>query len=82
MAEIKAKVFFSTQAERRPQEKVETVAQTQAEINTKDLFKTLAKIVAVVKFEKPADKLAIREHKALGDRLPNILAEMQMHALG
>ena len=42
----------------------------------------MAKIVAVVKFKTPADKLAIAEHKALGDRLPNILAEMQMHPLG
>ena len=82
MPRLRQKCFFKHRLKKRPHEKVETVAQTQAEINTKDLFKTLAKIVAVVKFETPADKLAIREHKALGDRLPNILAEMQMHTLG
>lgn len=59
MAEVKGKVFFQTQANRRAEEKVKTVAQKLAEINTKVLFKTLAKMVAVVKVETRADKLAI-----------------------
>ena len=46
------------------------------------LFKTLAKMVAVVKVETRADKLAIVEEKALVHKLSNILAEIQMQPLG
>ena len=74
-------MVFYTQADRLLEKTGETVAYTLAEINAKVLFKKTANMVAVVKVTAREDKLAIVEHKALGDRLPNILAESQMHPL-
>ena len=48
---------FYTQADRLLEKKMDTVALTLAKINAKALFKTLADMVAVVKFKKLADKL-------------------------
>ena len=42
----------------------------------------MAKIVAVVKVETRAGKLAIAEEKALDHKLANILAEIQIQTLG
>ena len=71
-----------TQADRLLEKKRETVAYTLAEINVKVLFKKTAKMVAVVKVKKRADKLAITVDKALLETLANILAEIQMQKLG
>ena len=48
----------------------------------KDFFKTLASMVAVVKVDTLAKKLANVEAKALVDTLANTLAEIQMQTLG
>ena len=45
-------------------------------------FKTLAKMVALVKEKTLADKLSSVEPKALVDKLANTLAETEMQTLG
>ena len=51
-------------------------------MNTKALFKTLANMVAVVKVQTLANKLANVEAKALVDTLAHTLAEIEMQTLG
>ena len=65
-------MFFDIQADRLPEEKVETLALTLAEVN----------MVAVVKVETLTDKVANVEAKALIDTLANTLVEIEMQILG